>query len=496
MKRRRGIEIYFVLYLAALMLLLSDSPKRETELATTALRSLVGSTFRLLAEKQTLLCRAIVEHDSVRIVQFDSINTIVPTGLIDSIHYRIVAEDQSSGTTLSLPIAGTANAGAIAIETEQYGQALRIRWRLIRTERQPFLYRVRIEAHAKPQLPPTLERDQRAQLETLLDSDDFPLQSETTFLVGYLPDFPTTQPPSTDQPPLDSALAVQLRSLFAQRAQETTPAAAFSLVPEFTTIRTVPFVQWENRIAIYGAAPDRDLAQPPRLSGLSAALVTIEGNAIVVRSTSTQAGTTNVRITLVRRDGAEADAVFSVVTHSVQQPVIPALLYPGIEYRFDPNLSNLSGIETRALLRDDDNLTRVSSSGEPFVFTPTFRDTGRTFYFERYVGRDRIGQVIPIPCEMFPPPEITSVRRESDRQFLVVCRAYGLDSDQRSRVRLELDPPGKGTVQELYGDYSYDPKANVRLQQFRVTVSGTTGLKLYAVNGYQQRSVARDLSAR
>lgn len=488
--RRRGIEIYFVLYLAALMLLLSDSPKQERELASTALRNLLASTFNLITEKPTLLCRALVERDSLAFLHFDSTNTIIPTGFVDSIHYRIIADDQATNQQRPLAIGTPTRVGNILFTIEQIGQALRFRWTPTSAQPSPRLFRIHIEATALPQLPPTLPPDQRQQLSLLLSQSDQRLQSQTSFIVGYLPQQPAVEqaPPQ----PLDSTIIARLEELVAQR-QPQPQLGSFALVPEHTTIGTLPYVQWENRIAVYGASPLRDIAAPPQVSGLPSAFVTIEGNTIVVRSISTQASSANVNVRLTRRDGVEASTTFSVITYPLQPPILPTVMHPGIEYRFLPNLSNLSGIDTRALLRDEQNVIRASSSGEPMTFTPALSDTGRLFYFERYAGKERIGQVITIPCEMYPAPEILSVRRDGERSFVVVCRGYGLATDGRSRLRLDLDPSNGARVQELYGDYTYDEDLHARVQHFRLTLIGGASLKIAAVNGYQRRSPWRDL---
>lgn len=169
-------------------------------------------------------------------------------------------------------------------------------------------------------------------------------------------------------------------------------------------------------------------------------------------------------------------------------------MYPGIEYRFEPNLPQLSGTTPRAVLRDESGTIRASSNGQPFSFTASIADTGRRFLFERYAGTERIGQTIAIFCEMFPQPEIVSIRRESERLYHVVTRSYGLASDSRARVRLELEPSSAGRVQELYGDQSFDTENHVRLQHFRVQLQATASIR--ALNGYGQRSPARELSPR
>jgi hypothetical protein len=491
MMRRGGLELYFVLYLAALMLLLSDSPRRETELASTAIRSLVSSTFALIVEKPTLLCRAIVEGDTIRILHFDSLNTIVPTGLVDSLRYTITITDQATGTEETTAAEGSLEVGNVRLLARQIGQALRIHWQ-ITPRRQSQLYRVRIVASAQPQLPATIPVQQRQQLEPLLAGTNNLLRSEATFLVGYLAEqrFQPQQAPSS----LDTALEWRIRSLLAQQSLPQSFSGTFSIVPEHSLVETIPFVTWENRVAVYGASLERDITQPPSVSGIGNVVVTIEGNTLLLRGITTQAGSAQARIRLVRRDGIESAASFTVVSTPVQAPSVPTAMYPGIEYRIEPNLPQLSGTTPRAVLRDESGVIRASSNGQPLVFTPSIADTGRRFLFERYAGTERIGQTIAIACEMFPSPEIISIRRESEQLYHVVTRSYGLASDARSRVRLELEPPSAGRIQELYGDQSYDADNHIRLQHFRVQLQTIASVR--ALNGYGQRSPSRELSPR
>lgn len=491
MRQRRRIEIYFVLYLAALMLLLSDSPKREHELASAAVRNLLASTFTLYPERTTLLCRAVVSDSTLAFLHFDSTNTIVPAGMVDSVSYSITAADESSGERLTLDQTGIARNGNFEFAAEQVGTILRFRWNVVRPEPKARLFRITVAARARPVLPTNLPPDQRQHLASLLANDNTLLAHQTVFLVGYIPERPAVQ---QSQSAADSAVEARLRALIAEGLGRA-PAATFAVVPQFPTVRTLPFLQWENRLVIYGADPRRDLAKPPQISGIPSAFVLLEGNTIVVRGIANQAGTAQARITLTRRDGVEATATFAVITQAVAAPQAPSVMHPGIEYSFAPNLPELSGAEVRALLRDDRGVIRASSNGEPFTFTPTRADTGHTFYFERYAGSERIGQVLAIPCEMFPPPEILSIQRQGERNFVVRCRGYGLSSDSKSRLRLECEPPTAARVQELYGEYVYDAQSYARIQVFVVSLQANA-VSIRAINDYAQRSEERLLQVR
>jgi len=488
MKAKRGLEIYFVLYLAALLLLISDSPKRELDLASTAIRSFVASTFTLSIDKPTLECRVLFDGSTSSIIHFDSINTITPNGLVDSLRYTIVITDQASGSEERIGTKGSTRIGNIRIAAEQIGQGLRI-WYQVHPEQQPRHYLVRVFATARPQLPSSITPQQRKELEPLLSGSENLLQSETSFFITYIVDQRTQQ--GTVPTQLESLL---VQRLIAERNQQQPDGGTFTITPEQTVIETIPFVQWENRLTVYGASLQRDIAQPPVVSGMGNVFVTIEGNSLRLRGITTQPGSAQVRVGLVRRDGTESTTTFTVVTNPLQAPIIPPVMYPGIEYRFVPNLPLMSGINSRAVLRDEAGNIRASSKSEPFSFTPSISDTGQRFSFERYAGTERIGQVLTVVCEMFPVPEIISVRREGDQFVHLVTRSYGLASDARSRVRIELSPPSAGRVQELYGEQTYDEATHVRLQHFRVQLLTTATVR--ALNGYGQSSPPRDLPLR
>ncbi|MBL7990253.1 MAG: hypothetical protein JNN25_02335, partial [Candidatus Kapabacteria bacterium] len=79
-RTRRQVEIYFVLYLAALLLLLPTKRERAPESDPSLVYELLKSRFIIAAERPTMNCQLLVIGDSVRVVTLDSVNTVSSSG--------------------------------------------------------------------------------------------------------------------------------------------------------------------------------------------------------------------------------------------------------------------------------------------------------------------------------------------------------------------------------------------------------------------------------
>ena len=78
-KRRRMIEIYFVLYIAALVMLLPSKNSSNQHLKNDILDEIFRQSFTLLPEKTVLNCRIFTDSTGSHILAFDSSNVIVCT---------------------------------------------------------------------------------------------------------------------------------------------------------------------------------------------------------------------------------------------------------------------------------------------------------------------------------------------------------------------------------------------------------------------------------
>ncbi|MFM8437458.1 MAG: hypothetical protein ACKOAX_03195, partial [Candidatus Kapaibacterium sp.] len=94
-RRRPGtIDIYFVLYIAALVLLIPDRGASRDE-AAQLITSLLQTSFTVHVDRSVLLCRVVRNGDSLRVLSCDSTNGIFHSGAMKDVRYEFSIEDQS-----------------------------------------------------------------------------------------------------------------------------------------------------------------------------------------------------------------------------------------------------------------------------------------------------------------------------------------------------------------------------------------------------------------
>lgn len=503
-RRKRFIEIYFVLYLASLILLIPDK-RREEHRATGVIMSLLQSSFSVHPERTTMLCRVVSKGDSIAVVTCDSMNTIYYSGAMRDVHYDFQIEDISYKQHIRLTSAGETNTQLFHLTGDIEQGNMHFTWTPPTKERMNRLFKVHVTATATPILPQTLSDDQQDYIRQLLGADTtIRLTSETEFTVAMLYVDGGSGNPNTlvtlNQQALslnDSLTQQKIRELAEQiaasRQQAIPPPGQFTLQPRYEpNLTTLAYQEWENRITVYGADPSRDLLGTPTVTGGSAYLK-IEGNEIVVRGTAPATGLTTYQVTAQRAsDKKEVSVMFGVIAKQLSNPNVPTQMYPGVSYSINPGLPFINSSQATAVLRDDkDNSRATSLQGEPFSFTPSVSDTGKTLYLDRMLNGKKIGQSVGITVNNFPTPEIIDISKMENGSIRIRTRGYGMQTDNQSRVKLETTGL-QGKVQEMFGDHEYNKQYNVHLQVFVIPPQQNT-ITVRAINGYKRYSQQREV---
>ncbi len=501
-KPKRFVEIYFVLYLAALVLLIPDK-KHEDRQATSLISSLLQSSFTLQPEHTVLMCRVVRTSDQSLVLNCDSLNTIYHSGSVRDVRYEFSIEDQSYRNSVQLSSSQNVSASYFHIKGHGDEGSVLFSWKPPVAEHKNRLFRVKVKASGVPILPNGLSEEQRKYLDELMsDEGGLRLTAETQFTVALIYVDGNGSTPMTE---LNQQVLAQSDSSFRQRYQDLlaelekprfipAPLGEFSLQPREKIVKMISYQPFENHIRVYGADPQREVDEI-RLSGGSASY-RFEGADIVVSGTTPPDGMAVYTLSARRiSDKKDTSVSFRVLALSLDAPTVPQRMYPGISYTFAPNLPNVSGIPAGASLRDDRGNEVISSvQGESFVFRPSVDDTSRVFSFERSLNSRKIGQTLSIPVIAFPAPEILDISRQNG-QIWVRTRSFGLENDVRSRVKLELSPALNTKVQERLGDYNYDAKFNVHLQVFQFNTQQSS-ISLRAMNGYKKASERREYTVR
>ena len=94
--KKRTVEIYFILYLAALVLLISKTNRNNDIGNDNIQHKNFDLPFILKAEKPMLTCKVWIDSLGQQCYELDSINYIWNAGEVEDIRYDFVVEDKES----------------------------------------------------------------------------------------------------------------------------------------------------------------------------------------------------------------------------------------------------------------------------------------------------------------------------------------------------------------------------------------------------------------
>jgi hypothetical protein len=491
-KRRRSIEIYFVLYIAALVMLLPSKNAPNSHNASKNWEELFRQSFALLPEKTVLNCRLIADSSGNRIVSIDSSNLIAWTGNVKDVQYECTVEDQLLHQKLTL-VSNQPTANLLFRLNElQNRRALEFRWHPPEHDRMNRSFIVRIKATASPK--PLLPNDS---LQRMIDAAGARITAEAQFSVNIIfensgqfssqpiASLPGFQPTSSGSPIL------QPGTLSQQLPQGQ--LGEFSLQPQNTVIKSMAYQQWSNRIFLSGTTiselrtPSIKI-DPSKSDGGTATITEMRGNEIILGGITPDAGLMKVNITAERiADKKEVSVDFIIQPQPLLAPIIEQPMYPAQTYFIQPNLPMLTNMETRAVLRDGKTERVSSQQGAAFTFKPDISDTQKILMFERYVGTKQIGQSIAVHIEPFPPPEILADLVFQNGAVLIRTRSYGVHNDKSNEVRLEIVEGNAASPKDLRGNRQIDSKTLAIIQTFRIVPAITTKQFVFTIRAVDER---------
>ncbi len=436
-KSRRQIEIYFVLYLVALVLLLPDWASNSENVVS----SLPNLRLDLQPERVRMELRLIRDSvGGIRLRTLDSINVIRYTGEISDLRITARIEEVETGQVMTIE-PGETTTRLFELVRQPERQAVMFRWRPDVSVPSPRTFRVTINGSAAPpgtvgansadadRIPPGLRLNGSAQflLTTSIESEgpSRSIATQTIYDTGRISDFSRSQS--------------DLGTFWIDVARER--------------IITLPTREWANRISIGGADIRRDLIGMPVVR-VSVAGVDLDKSfdtaqrSVVIRGRAPRSGSYTVSVLAKRRDGQTAEASFLVSSTPLPMIDVPGVVYPGIEYVIDPKLPDLEDV--KAILRSEDREI-VSVRSGTMRFTAPTNDTGSVYILERLVDGQRAGPSISIRVQSFPGPEITDVRSigQGDRKKVIV-KFYG--DPNRDRPFLEVVEGNAQPPRKQYGN--------------------------------------------
>lgn len=435
-RKRRIVEIYFVLYLAALILILPDTGNKDKSGKGTGIQ-IFQPEFVILPEKTTLTCRVLLDSLGPKILSIDSVNTIFYTGDVEDVRFEFFIQDQSLRNTLTLSSDKKPFSKHFRLEQNERQAAL-FYWTPPMSETYSKTYLVRVVGTAKTKKPD-------ASITTPVNDNEggkvVKYSAQFSLLVIYV------NAPGGN--PLFAQVMSRLNKIdtsfqMTQPFQSLIPqiqTGKLSMFVKYNDIKQVAYQRWINSIYVSNANPIKDLSakevsvklDPPNNDG-KAEIFDVKDDEIIMHGITPSSGRMKVEVKIRRKsDGSEASETFNVVPQPLEQPEYERFMYPEIAYYIDPKLP-LIGREIRAQITDGNNVRAQSVKGEKFRFMPNESDVDKIFYLERFLDNQLFGERLPIRVLNYSEPLIVDIMQRSKNEVEVITKSYGFQSKYRNEV--------------------------------------------------------------
>lgn len=429
-KRRKSVEIYFVLYLVALVLLMPDRKEISADAAGDAA---AASRIELFPEKIRLECS--IERDTlgpVTIRSADSINIIRYSPALNSMRVRATIEDVSNGQILVIDDSLSQQSAFAAVNVAPERGIITFRWSPLLASMSSKTFRVTLDVRGIPASDAGEQAPAVGQTQFVL----------TTIVNNQAPPQVLVLGGRTDTLVLRDTSRVQ----FGEQL-----SSEFWIEPARTMIVSAAGKEWSNRITIGGADPARDLQALPVVRVISGAPVEImrylEQRTLIIKGKAPANGNSVIEVVATRTDGKQARQSFTVQTVTTAIPRIPETVYPGVEIIVDPLLPTVES--ARAVIRDGAREISATSTGVLRV-RPAAADTGKVFVFERSID-GQIDITANIYVRSYPPPIVREVRRGSDANVKTVTVQFYSADRTSNRPSLKVIDGNVAGIRKLSG---------------------------------------------
>jgi hypothetical protein len=462
-RKRRVIEIYFILYLAALVLLLPGGKVLRKIANNDDSNFAQPFNFTLQSEKSNLFCKAQVDSSGLKILELDSINTIYYSGDVDDVHFEFLIEDQSAHQSLKLSSDSRTSTKYFRIVEDPQRRCAIFYWYPPLFDYNNKLYLVQVFATGKPS---TILNNNKESKTVVTIKTQFTLNLTLTNQIGI-----AIQPFSELGNSIftDNSSKQNLFQTF-----QSFSSGNFGLFPGQSSITKISLQNWTNELYANNINLVNDLAISPQVSyilepdanngGFASLYETID-NKLVIQGKTPSYGSMKVFVKITRKyDAEEFTASFSVTPSLIEQPVIPKIIYPEKTILINPRLP-LTG-KVKAYLKHGDKILALSNGGENISFTADNSDVGKELTFERYLDGNLYGQRYLCKVENYPDPEIREVQRISNTEVRVVTRSWGIYKGEKNEVIKFEIVDGNAKYYDLRG-YLQDTKDQPTLQYFK-----------------------------
>jgi hypothetical protein len=412
-RRRLSIDVYFVLYLTAIVLLLGTAPLAQdayqADLEEVIVR-LVDTRFSVEVERIGMYIPLgtgvhLTGSSAGSYMHADTINEVRATGSFRRVRFRILEVVDT--------LSGVAGDPDNALLLRQSDSTARFVW-TDQDRRQQAVFLVRIEGEATPRIPESVtDPDLRAHVSRILEERNL-LRDTAEFYVNVvsleeiIAELRAEQAPGVS-PDVDTAGDSLSPDEVIRRFLQQTPFRSlnrFAAVVLQPQIYSNPSGRWTQRVVISGVDPESVSVASP--SGVR--IVGRTATSIDVSSTSPATGTHSIRLKL-RADEDEAVTVeFEVRSVSVDRPSVPATIYAGTGYDIDLRMNQIDAGRMTIDIVENGAIRREGA--EPrFRYTPSASAGNGEFVL--YVDGERFDSY-RFSISQIPNPELVLLRDHGD----------------------------------------------------------------------------------
>jgi hypothetical protein len=456
-RKRRIIEIYFVLYLAALVLLLTSREKKQVEF--TEENNLTEIPFGLNIEKNSL--NAILETDSaeVRIVSVDTVNRIYYTGNVADIDLEFSITDE---LLRSRSVVRGDNPDNRLFEVSRYPdeQMAIFKWKPVFEGLSNQSYTIVVNA-------------------TGTDTESGALVSDIAqFSMNII--YRDSKPGGELIARLDTS-TVDTNEILRRFEALSGPKPNIIFEAYNSKINALSHNEWTNIIKLHNIRLPDELMRNPiakmnvadeKQGGSVSYRILPDKNEIELFGKAPYYGKAEVVLSLKRQpDGEESEFSFPIEVRRMSEPEYTNVIYPGRRWEFVPNLPSITGRDITSELVDDAGKTYArNNTGSAFTYEPALQDTGKTLYFVRKIDGKLVGERHSVQIRNFREPVIERVSRSGDEKVRIFTRSHGLhEGDYNYVAEIEI-VSGNARVKEIFGRQKPVDRQEMEIEQeFEIT---------------------------
>lgn len=470
-RRKVSVELYFVLYLSAIILLLGTTPLvnkgGDTELEE-AIVQLSLRDFKVRAKRAALVypfipAGASVDTAGLRLRR-DSINLIVASGTFADVRFAIVAiRDSASGQTLPVECASL---------TQQGNATAEFRWRPCAPQRQG-VYLVTVAGVATPLPPESIRPPELRQRVIEILRRRGSIRDSVTFavtmmglngdIVAALRQNATADTAAGSGAAIDTSLAALSMLTPVPPQPLGIPLIGGELQVQSPTVIAAPGSTWRNQVFFTGFTNSPDITFTASPSSVS---VIRNPNGLTISGVAPASGKQQITLRGIRASDRQTfNATFTVDASPLDGPDLPRQMYVGENYVIEFGSQGVPNeiVQVAAVVGTD----TIASGGARINFTPS--RTGN-ITFVRFVNRKRYDSysatVMPLPA-----PNFNGQPDCSDANFITIrTTSYGSVRGIPNKGQLVVD---EGNVEDpIQDDYQYNSRTKAHQQTWKLRRKG------------------------